>query len=283
MAIRKPNIFNVMIAGRGGLGKTSFVNTLLNNHIINITNPKDKIDIYSVNLPNKVSKKMNIITLPNLNYELNDEHLHASIKKYLMQQFNIFLEEETKIRRDPNFSDSRVSVLLYFIDGKLKESDIVFLKSICHLVNIILCLGKADSLTHEEINLLREDIKEQLFNFQIRIFKFEKDSVLEENEIYAKSKESFFKVGNKKNLKEDLFSLNEIMPFRVINRSWLRKDDERYSGDLHVDYENYDISDFLILREILLGDFTDELVDSTHYELYETYREDVLSKMIKKE
>ena len=70
------------------------------------------------------------------------------------------------------------------------------------------------------------------------------------------------------------------MPFRVVNRSWFLKDEERYVGNIHIDYEKPEISDFLILREIVLSDAADELIDSTHYELYETYREETLSKLI---
>lgn len=277
MPVRKNNPFNIMIVGNIGLGKTSFINTLLNNNIINITKPKDNaINVYSINLPLKQIKKINIITSPNLNFELNDTELHLNIEKYLKDQFNKYLDEETKIKRSSNFIDTRVNLMLFFIGHSgLIESDIIFLKRICHIVNIIPIIGKSDGLTVKEITELRKKVKKTAFEFQIRFFKFEINSIIEDTEFFETLKSIYeIKETNKS------FSLNDLIPFRIINRCWIKKDEERYNGNLHVNFDNLDISDFKILKEVLLSDFSDELINSTHYELYEMYREDVLLSLM---
>ena len=177
MIKRKQTTLNIMVGGSMGLGKTSFINTLLNNHIINITNTKENIiNVYSINLPIKHTKQLNIITLPPLNYNINDEDLHLNIENYITQQYNIFLEEETKIKRNSDFKDTRVNLLLYFIGSAgLKESDVVFLKRVSNIVNVIPVIGKSDQITTEEVTKLRKKVKKQALDHEIRFYRFCKD------------------------------------------------------------------------------------------------------------
>ncbi|KAF7703915.1 Cell division control protein 11 [Cucumispora dikerogammari] len=274
MSLRKQQPFNIMITGRIGLGKTSFINTLLNNNIINITKPKDNsINIYSLNLPLKQSKKINIIMTPNLNFELSDSILHENIEKYIKDQFNKYLNEETKIKRNIELIDSRINVMLFFISSSgLTESDIFFLKRVSHLVNVLPVIGKADGFTSDEIDELRAKVKKQFFEFQLRLFKFE-------NDLETCGSEVLNNIGKSAEEIEGL-NLNDLIPFRISNRCWLVKDEERYNGNLHVNFDSWDVSDFQILREILFSELCDELINTTHFELYEKYREEVLSKLV---
>merc|ERR1711894_530288 len=142
-----------MVAGATGTGKASFINTLFNNHLISITKPRTSdINVYSVEMPNEEHKrkKTSVILVPGLGSAIDDTELHETILLYLRQQFDSFLEEETKIRRNPNYIDTRVNVLVYFICANrngMRPADIDFLKKVCGMVNILPVIAKADLLT----------------------------------------------------------------------------------------------------------------------------------------
>lgn len=76
------------------------------------------------------------------------------IDKYVRQQFDHYLDEETRIKRNPRFQDTRLHALLYFIAPirhGLKEIDIEFMKRMGKLVNIIPIIAKADAYTPQEL------------------------------------------------------------------------------------------------------------------------------------
>jgi cell division control protein 11 len=84
------------------------------------------------------------------------------IKNYIECQYKCYLEEEARIKRNPKFEDSRIHALLYFIEpvplrvnneirNCLTKLDIAFMREICHRVNLIPVIAKADSLTKDEL------------------------------------------------------------------------------------------------------------------------------------
>lgn len=109
---------------------------------------------------------------------------HA-ILRYIEDQFDHVLSEESRIKRNPKFQDTRIHVLLYFIAPtghsqvilhaceyiyiyiekrfslthpfspvisiRLKELDIMFMKTVGKRVNIIPVIAKSDALTPDEL------------------------------------------------------------------------------------------------------------------------------------
>ena len=91
---------------------------------------------------------LNIIDTPGFGENLNNELCFIEIENYLKQQFDLVLAEETRIKRNPRFVDTRVHVMLYFITPTghgLREIDIQCMKRLSKYVNIIPVIGKADS------------------------------------------------------------------------------------------------------------------------------------------
>ncbi|CAI7175557.1 CFC_collapsed_G0006680.mRNA.1.CDS.1 [Saccharomyces cerevisiae] len=68
----------------------------------------------------------NLIMTHGIGENLDDSLCSEEIMSYLEQQFDIVLAEETRIKRNPRFEDSRVHVALYFIEPTGHGKNIMF-------------------------------------------------------------------------------------------------------------------------------------------------------------
>lgn len=262
MLKRKNRRFSIMAAGYKGTGKSSFFNTLFNNPIVPLGSSTD-INLFMLNVDCEgVSQKVSLVDTPGFGNGLNDIDIQNNIINFIKLQFDTYIEEESKIRRDPSFEDPRIHCLLYFIPATskgLKENDIQFLKNVDHLVNIIPIISKSDGLCEYEKDELKNIINNQILSNNIKIFDFEHQDYYEK-------------------IDKD-HSLNEFIPFSVIS-----SDSENVVGRTRkfkwgtIEIDNPNHCDFVILKEILLGTHLNILIDFTGSELYETYRAKVLEK-----
>ncbi|KAL0266149.1 UNVERIFIED_CONTAM: hypothetical protein PYX00_011865 [Menopon gallinae] len=242
-------VFTIMVAGYRGLGKSSFVNTLFDQVIIP-TCPKqsDKasMNLYVLDVSCEgVRRNISIIDSPGFGHYINDTKTHQNIENYIRSQFDAFLAEETKIRRNPHFEDNRVHTLIYFISPNphgLSQNDIAFLKTVDNLVNIIPVVGKADGLTAKELDLLRFNVMRQIKENSISVFDFERDS------------------------------------YDVVGSSESFKGRKKHWGVVNINDPKY--CDFSLLKEILLSSYMDVLVEKTASDLYEEYRATVLPQIL---
>jgi cell division control protein 11 len=263
MMIKRQNRrFIIMAAGRKGSGKSSFFNTLIGKDIVKNAD-SGGIDIYTLSIDcDGVMQRVTLIDTPGFGMTLSDTEIQESIASYIKAQFNMFIAEESKIRRDPKFEDTRIHCLLYFISSAssgLKSTDIAFLKSVSPLVNIIPIISKADGLTINERRTMKAKVMEQLSHHKIPTFD------LESQELYANP------VGGS--------SLNELVPFLVVSADF--GDPGTKSKDCQwglVNIDNHEHCDFMALREILLSTHTSSLAEYTASELYENYRSAYLEK-----
>ncbi|EGW34841.1 uncharacterized protein SPAPADRAFT_132435 [Spathaspora passalidarum NRRL Y-27907] len=223
---------------------------------------------------------LNIIDTPGFGENLNNEICFVEIENYLKQQFDLVLAEETRIKRNPRFVDTRVHVMLYFITPTghgLREIDIQCMKRLSKYVNIIPVIGKADSFTSDELQFFKQQIRIDIEKFNIPTFQF--DSFLneyDEEEDYDLIQESKF--------------LASLQPFAVVcSEDTFEVSDgaggkpkivtaRQYPWGL-VDINDTRYSDFSILRSVLLGSHLQDLKDLTHDFLYETYRTERLTKV----
>ncbi|OAD03699.1 hypothetical protein MUCCIDRAFT_178919 [Mucor lusitanicus CBS 277.49] len=168
--------FNVMVVGFSGVGKTSFVRTLLEtlsldqaNTIASNGGKKRQIEVEK-----KERIILTIIDTPGFGAEyLVDKQLH-DITKYIEHQFDLTLQEESKVKRNPKAVDTQVHCCLYFIDPKksaLDEFDIRILKRLSNRVNVIPIIGKADNLTLAQRNRLKPSIIKDIYTtYKIPIY-----------------------------------------------------------------------------------------------------------------
>lgn len=269
MLRKKPQVFTTMLVGGRGTGKTSFINSIFDQQLVKISGGEthEAFNVYVSDVDMEgVRRKISIVDTPGFGSTLNDSFIHDSVTVYLRKQFCKYLTEETKINRNPNAEDSRVHAMIYFIPsrcGGLRLSDITFLKMVNNLVNIILVISKADTLTVTELKSFKSKVQKQIEENNIRIFSFKKEDLHDADVGLELQKKQPFTIISFDSLRNDV--TNRVYPWGT-------------PGTMNVDH-----CDFKIVREIILSSYTDMLIEETNEELYETYRSDVLSSLLPNE
>lgn len=265
MIMRRHNTrFSIMAAGSKESGKTVFFNSLINKEVIK-TYASPEIDIYLLNLDcDGVLQKITFIDTPGFGNSMDDKALQDSVVEYIKDQFDSYIEEETKIRRNTKYEDTRVHCLLYFISssGKgLKQRDVAFLKRVSGLVNIIPVVSRAEGLTESEIAEVKSLIRDQLGFYSIKTFDFENEYFVPQPIIDQQ--------------------LNLVTPFTCV---FPEKMDECTRIRNHVcgvvEVDNPMHNDFSRLKEALLNTHIDTLIETTASDLYENYRSDALENIL---
>lgn len=227
---------------------------------------------------------LNIIDTPGFGDNLNNDLCFVEIENYLKQQFDLVLAEETRIRRNPRFIDTRVHVLLYFITPTghgLRELDILCMKRLSKYVNIIPVLGRADTFTEAELKHFKAQVRVDIERFNVPIFQF--DNFMDD---YDEDED--------RDLIQECKFLAKLQPFAVVASEQDFEIKDTLTGETRtikarqypwglVDVNNTKYSDFRILRSALFGSHLQDLKDLTHDFLYETYRTERLSKVTGKD
>ena len=85
------------------------------------------------------------------------------IIKYIKDQHSAYLRKELTAMRDRHIQDTRIHCALYFISPtghSLRPIDVIVMKKLSEVVNVVPVIAKADSLTLEE----RESFKQKVRN-----------------------------------------------------------------------------------------------------------------------
>ncbi|CAR21397.1 Septin-type G domain-containing protein [Lachancea thermotolerans] len=274
--------FTLMVVGESGSGRSTFVNTLCGQQVVDVSTsimlPTDRstqIDLQlreeTVELEDDegVKIQLNIIDTPGFGDSLDNSQSFNVVSDYIRHQYDEILLEESRVRRNPRFKDGRVHCCLYLINPTghgLKETDVEFMKTLGPLVNVIPVISKADSLTPAELKLNKKLIMEDIDYYHLPIYNFP----FEENDI---SDEDY----------ETNMYLRSLVPFSVIgsNEVYDLGDGAMIRGRQYpwgtLDVEDSSLSDFVVLRNTLLISHLHDLKDYTHEILYERYRTEALS------
>ncbi|QPG75167.1 hypothetical protein FOA43_002514 [Brettanomyces nanus] len=297
-ALRKKKIlkksvnFSVMVIGQSGTGRSTFINSLCDQLIVEpsstvrmyspeeLSNPDRELQLRksTVELEDEegVRINLNLIDTPGFGDSLNNDLSFQIIRDYLKYQFDEILIEESKLRRNPRFKDNRIHVCLYFVvptGHGLREIDVAVMKSLGEFVNIIPCISKADSLTVEELKLNKKMIKEDIEHYKLPVFDFTND---------------YFNMDG--SLDDESIELNKYLqktlPFALMGSNATVKDE--VTGEIKrvrkypwgvVDIFDNEISDVLTLKTTLLVTHLNDFKDFTHEVLYENYRAKTLSEV----
>ncbi|CEP11842.1 hypothetical protein [Parasitella parasitica] len=152
---------------------------------------------YTISREIEVDKKeriiLTIIDTPGFSAEyLVDKQLY-DVTKYIEHQFDLTLQEESKVKRNPKAVDTQVHCCLYFIDPKklaLDEFDIRILKRLSNRVNVIPIIGKADNLTLAQRDRLKPSIIKDIYTtYKIPIYGLPDEEEDEEEEIGVEKEE----------------------------------------------------------------------------------------------
>lgn len=267
MIVRRQNRrFTIMAAGPKGSGKSSFFNTLIGKEIVT-SRSQEGIDLYMLNLDCEgITQRITLIDTPGFGDTLDDREIQETICNFIKAQLDMFISEESKIRRNRKYEDTRVHCLLYFIPSTssgLKNRDVMFLKRVSGLVNIIPVISKSDGLSTSERSEFKRRVMEQIRYYGISVFD------LDDPELYSSPA-----TGN---------DLNALLPFLIVSADRGDLDSRTRScqwGDIAIDNPSH--CDLSALRELLLSTHIYGLIDYTASEIYENYRASILENAMKK-
>jgi septin family protein len=163
--------FNILCIGETGIGKSTLLDTLFNTKFdwqqSNHKEPKLKLNKSTYDLQeSNVRLKLSVIETSGFGDQLDKEESPQILSDYLDNQFDVYLQEELKIKR--NFvclNDTRIHVCLYFIcptGHSLKSLDLLMMKKIDQKCNIIPVIAKSDTVAKNELS----KFKQKVFIFQ---------------------------------------------------------------------------------------------------------------------
>ena len=264
--------FNIMCIGETGLGKSTLMDSLFNTSFdslqANHREPNVKLNSHTYELEESgVKLKLTLCDTVGYGDQVNKEDSFKPIVDYIESQYEAFLQEELKIKRNLNsYHDSRVHACLYFITPNghgLKSIDLVCMKKLDSKVNIIPIIAKADTINKAELSKFKSKIMSELVNNGVQIYQFptEEESVAETNK-----------------------QMNGVLPFAVVGSNDFVKVGNKNVrarqypwGVVQVENENH--CDFTKLREMLIRTNMEDLRDTTHGKHYELYRKDRLKEV----
>ncbi|GAB7344848.1 hypothetical protein MBLNU457_3299t1 [Dothideomycetes sp. NU457] len=263
--------FNVICVGQTGLGKSTLINTIFASHLVDTKgrhSPTDAVrsttEIQAVSHvieENGVRLRLNIVDTPGFGDLVNNDRCWDPIVKYIKDQHSAYLRKELGAQRERYIQDTRIHCCLYFIDPtghSLKPIDIVVLKKLCEIVNVVPVIAKADSLTLEERQAFKDKIKEEFAFHNIRMYPFENDEYDQEEvavNAQIKSIIPFAVVGSEKTI--------------TVNGQAVRGRQNRW-GVINVEDENH--CEFVYLRNFLTRTHLQDLIETTSQLHYEGFR-----------
>ncbi len=179
--------------GQTGLGKSTLINTIFASHLIESKgrlHPEEVIrsttEIHPVSHiieENGVRLRLNIVDTPGYGDLINNDRCWDPIVKYIKDQHSAYLRKELTAQRERYIQDTRIHCCLFFIQPSghsLKPIDIVVLKKLSDVVNVVPVIAKSDSLTLEERQAFKERIKEEFAFHNLKMFPYDNDEFDEE-------------------------------------------------------------------------------------------------------
>ncbi|CAN6651661.1 cell division control protein 10 [Trichomonascus vanleenenianus] len=263
--------FNLMVVGQSGLGKTTLINTIFASKLAESSGRKSATEpigrtsevrsVSHVIEENGVRLKLNIIDTPGYGDQVNNEKCWDTIVRYIKDQHSIYLRKELTAQREKYLPDTRVHCVLFFIQPTghgLKPIDIVVLKKLTDIANVVPVIAKSDSLTLSERKAFKETIQHEFAYHNLRLYPFDSEEYdAEENELNDE--------------------MRRMIPFAVVGSETTievngREVPGRKSrwGQINVMDESH--CEFPALRRFLINTHLQDLIDTTAYVHYEQFR-----------
>merc|ERR1719495_2672658 len=176
--------FNVMCIGETGLEKSTLMDSLFNTNFdsqpASHKEASVKLRSHTYKLEESdVKLKLTLCDTVGYGDQVNKEDSFGPIVQYVDSQFEAYLQEELKIKRNlSGYHDSRVHACLYFITPNghgLKSIDLVCMKKLDSKVNIVPIIAKADTINKPELTKFKQKIMSELVNNGVQIYQFPTD------------------------------------------------------------------------------------------------------------
>ncbi|PAV23968.1 GTP binding protein [Pyrrhoderma noxium] len=263
--------FNVIVVGQTGLGKSTLINTIFASHLIDSKGRlqsdepvRQTTEIQAVShviSENGVRLRLNIVDTPGYGDMVNNENCWDPIVKYIKDQHSAYLRKELTAVRDRYIQDTRIHCCLFFINPtghSLRPIDIIVMKKLSEVVNVVPVIAKADSLTLEERDAFKQRIRAELVYHNIVLYPFDTDENDDEelrlNE-RIRNMIPFAVVGSERNV--------------LIDGKQVRGRKNRW-GVINIEDENH--CEFVYLRNFLTRTHLQDLIETTAQIHYEAFR-----------
>jgi len=263
--------FNVIVVGQTGLGKSTLINTIFASHLIDSKGRleahepvRQTTEIQSEShmiTENGVRLRLNIVDTPGYGDQVNNENCWDPIVKYIKDQHSAYLRKELTAVRDRYIQDTRIHCCLFFINPtghSLRPIDIIVMKKLSEVVNVVPVIAKSDSLTLAERELFKQRIRAELEHHNIVLYPFDTDEndadELRLNED-IRNMTPFAVVGSERNV------IIDGKPVRGRKNRW---------GVINIEDERH--CEFVYLRNFLTRTHLQDLIETTAQIHYEAFR-----------
>jgi len=263
--------FNVIVVGQTGLGKSTLINTIFASHLIDSKGRleaeepvRQTTEIQAVShviAENGVRLRLNIVDTPGYGDQVNNENCWDPIVKYIKDQHSAYLRKELTAMRDRYIQDTRIHCCLFFINPtghSLRPIDVIVMKKLSEVVNVVPVIAKSDSLMLEEREMFKQKIRAELVYNNIRLYPFDTDENDDEEIQLNESIRSmipFAVVGSERNV--------------IIDGKSVRGRKNRW-GVVNVESEQH--CEFMHLRNFLTRTHLQDLIETTAQIHYEAFR-----------
>ncbi|KAG7195450.1 uncharacterized protein KQ657_003212 [Scheffersomyces spartinae] len=265
MARVKGGKFNIMVAGRQGSGKTTFLNSLFKTNLQLHTSPKQTFNI-CLKKYNFVEESVNLevtcIDTPGFGDSLDNRYCWMHLVNFIDNQFESYLHQMEQPHR-MKANDIRVHCCIYFLsnatlNSPLSPLDIESMKELSKRVNLLPVISKADLYTEDELNLLKQKVRESIIKEEISVCEFVEDHLVKKC-ILSMTPHAIIGANHEKKLPDGDSILLRKYPW----------------GQIEI--ENKSHCDFAALRDVLISQNMLELIQSTEANYY-LFRASYLTK-----
>lgn len=274
--VRRGFQFNVMCVGYSGLGKSSFINTLFSSYLKegaeadsasleeHIAPKTTEIKTKTFRLKEgKVKLNVNLIDTPGFGDQINNKKQWEPIVKHIKEQYSLYLRKELTANRERSIKDSRVHCVLYFLppnlNNGLSELDIITLKKLSEISNVIPIISKADTLTKSELQEYKKVIQKEFELLHLNLYPHDLSDIYSDEEDEDESQNELAKLAP-----FAIISSND-----VLNGAKIRKNDKTEDT---IKVEDPNVCEFVFLREFLIRSNLQDLIETTSIVHYENFR-----------
>jgi len=277
--VKRGFTLNLMVVGQSGLGKSTLINTLFAAHLLDSKATQKASDpirqtteintITHVIEENGVRLRLSITDTPGFGDQINNENCWDSIIKFIKDQYATYLRKELTPNRERRIADTRIHAVLYFIaptGHSLKPIDIIVLKKLSDICNVIPVIAKSDSLTLEERVAFKKRIKEELAFHNIQLYPYDDVDTDDYSVTEADRAE--------KALNQEM---RDLIPFAVVGSERnVVVDGKAVRGRMTrwglINIEDESHCEFPQLRNFLTRTHLQDLIETTGIVHYETFR-----------
>ncbi|KAF7410184.1 hypothetical protein HZH68_004565 [Vespula germanica] len=267
-AVKKGFDFTIMVVGRSGLGKSTFINSMFLADIYSAEYPgpslrvKKTVAVETTKVllkENGVNLTLTVVDTPGFGDAIDNSNCWVPVIEYIESKYEEFLNAESRVTRR-QIPDSRVHCCLYFIAPSghdLTPLDVEFMQRLHDKVNIIPVIAKADTMTPDERAYFKKKILNEIAQHKIKIYEFPEEEYEEDSK--------FDKV------------LRDRVPFAVVGANTVvEHDGKKVRGRNYpwgiAEVENLDHCDFIALRDMIIRTHLQDLQDVTNNIHYENFR-----------